>query len=76
MFVVFRMQEELRIHRHTTLYGTLRDVFGSEVCQGLKEVDFAKGTFRLSGFLSSVQAYNPSKVATNPALAPRIWKAL
>ena len=57
-----RMEEELHIRRHTSLYGTLQDVFGEELCQGLKEVDFAKGRLRLSGFLSSTRNYTSSKV--------------
>ncbi|KAG0629472.1 hypothetical protein M758_1G106400 [Ceratodon purpureus] len=56
-----RMEEELHIRQHTSLYGTLQDVFGCELCQGLKEVGFAKGRLRLSGFLSSTQNYTSSK---------------
>lgn len=62
--VVFRVEEELHIRQHTSLYGTIQDVFGCEVCQGLKEVDFSKGKLRLSGFLSSTHSYTPSKVFT------------
>lgn len=61
--VAFRMEEELHIRQHSSLYGTLQDVFGDEFCQGLKEVDFVKGRLRISGFLSSTQNHTSSKVA-------------
>jgi hypothetical protein len=57
-----RVEEELHIRQHTSLYGYLQDDFGGELCQGLKEVDFAEGRLRLSGFLSSTRNYTSSKV--------------
>lgn len=64
-FLALRGEEALHIRRHTTLYGTLRDVFGCEFSQGLKEVDFAKGGLRLSGFLSRSPTCTSSKVSTH-----------
>ncbi|XP_024392916.1 DNA mismatch repair protein MLH3 isoform X3 [Physcomitrium patens] len=56
-----RVEEELHIRRHTSLYSTLQDVFGREFCHGLKEIDFAKGKLRLTGFLSSTETYTSLK---------------
>lgn len=57
-----RVEEELHIRRHTSLYGILQDDFGGELCQGLEEVDFAEGKLKLSGFLFITRNYTPSKV--------------
>jgi hypothetical protein len=46
-----RVEEELHIRQHTSLYGNLQDDFGGDLCEGQGEVDFAKGKPRLSGFL-------------------------
>lgn len=62
-----RVEEELHIRRHTSLYSTLQDVFGREFCHGLKEIDFAKGKLRLTGFLSSIETYTSLKVFTDPS---------
>jgi hypothetical protein len=43
----------LHIQQQPSLLGTLQHIFGDDVCSGLKEIDFAQGKLRLSGFLSN-----------------------
>lgn len=59
----FREEKVLHIRRQTSLYGTLQEAFGRELCNGLEEVDFAQGKLRLSGFLSKTFSHASSKVA-------------
>lgn len=59
----FREEKVLHIRRQTSLYGTLQEAFGWELCSGLQEVDFAQGKLRLSGFLSKTFSHTSSKVA-------------
>ncbi|CAM6018985.1 unnamed protein product [Sphagnum balticum] len=57
-----RQEELLHIQQQPSLLGTLQNIFGDDVCSGLKEIDFAQGKLRLSGFLSNSARQLSSKV--------------
>lgn len=61
-WVWFRQEELLHIQQQPSLLGTLQHIFGDDVCSGLKEIDFAQGKLRLSGFLSNSARQLSSKV--------------
>ncbi|KAJ7547771.1 hypothetical protein O6H91_08G103600 [Diphasiastrum complanatum] len=56
-----RKEELLHTRRAQSVLDTISDIFGKDLAKGLQQIDFAKGNFRLSGYISTSYYHIPTK---------------